>query len=201
MVEAVEALDRDLGGLLARGLLRILAIAVEKYETLLEEDALLDFAGMLNRAVRLLERQEEFARSRLKLQSRYHHVLVDEFQDTSRAQWRLIELLVDAWGEGEGATDAPTSIFIVGDRKQSIYRFRQAESTLLDEAARKIGQLRPGPSPRRAITHSFRAVPELLAFVNALAGEMRGDPELPERFRYDDSDRFPVEDVATWRQT
>ncbi len=196
MVEAVEALERDLGGLLARGLLRILTIAVEKYETLLEEHALLDFAGMLNRAVRLLERQEEFARSRLKLQSRYHHVLVDEFQDTSRAQWRLIELLVDAWGEGEGATDAPTSIFIVGDRKQSIYRFRQAESTLLDEAARKIGQLRHGPSPRRAITHSFRAVPELLAFVNALAGEMRGDPELPERFRYDDTDRFPVVNVG-----
>ena len=97
-----------------------------------------------SKSVALLERQEEFARSRLKLQSRYHHVLVDEFQDTSRLQWRLIELLMDAWGEGEGAADAPTSIFVVGDRKQSIYRFRHAEVTLLDEAARKIAALRPG---------------------------------------------------------
>jgi len=93
-------------------------IAAQKYEALLDEHALLDFAGMLHRSVALLRRQEEFARSRLKLQSRYHHLLVDEFQDTSRAQWQLIELLVDAWGEGEGVTDAPTSIFIVGPRSR-----------------------------------------------------------------------------------
>ncbi len=193
---AIETLERDVSGLLARALLRVLTVAVRYYEDLLDEHALLDFAGMLHRAVALLERQEEFARSRLKLQARYHHVLVDEFQDTSRAQWRLIELLIDAWGEGEGATDDPTSIFVVGDRKQSIYRFRQAEATLLDEAARKIEALRPGPSPRRAITHSFRAVPELLAFVNALAEAMPGDAELADRFRYGASDRFPVPAVA-----
>ncbi|HKW01168.1 MAG TPA: UvrD-helicase domain-containing protein [Vicinamibacterales bacterium] len=192
VLESLNQLDSDVSGLLARGLLRVLTIAVQKYEELLNEHALLDFAGMLHRSVALLGRQEEFSRSRLKLQSRYHHVLVDEFQDTSRAQWQLIELLVDAWGEGEGVTDAPTSIFIVGDRKQSIYRFRQAEATLLDEAAEKISALRTGSAPRRAITHSFRAVPELLAFVNALAGEMQGDPELEDRFRYGASDRFPV---------
>jgi ATP-dependent helicase/nuclease subunit A len=196
VADALGALDGDIGGLLARGLLRVLTIAVQKYETLLEEHAVLDFAGMLYRAVALLERQEEFARSRLKLQSRYHHVLVDEFQDTSRAQWRLVELLIDAWGEGEGATDAPTSIFIVGDRKQSIYRFRHAESTLLDEAARKIAGLRPGPSPRRAITQSFRAVPELLAFVNALAAGMQGESDLEDRFSYGESDQFPVPTIA-----
>ena len=55
---------------------------------------------MLDRSVRLLAQQEEFARSRLKLQSRYHHVLVDEFQDTSRLQWRLIELLDRRVGRG-----------------------------------------------------------------------------------------------------
>ena len=140
---------------------------------------------MLDRAVALLSRQEEFARSRLKLQSRYHHVLVDEFQDTSRQQWRLIELLIDAWSEGEGPTDAPTSIFVVGDRKQSIYRFRQAEVALLDEAARKIGVL-AGRSVGQAIQHSFRAVPELLAFVNAL-GRGRWPGRRPRTvFRYDD---------------
>ena len=99
-------------------------------------------------------------------------MLVDEFQDTSRLQWRLVELLIDAWGEGEGVADAPTSIFVVGDRKQSIYRFRHAEVTLLDEAARKIAALRAGRAVRQAITTSFRAVPELLAFVNALAQEI-----------------------------
>lgn len=189
--DALENLELAVNSLLARGLLRLLRIASDSYEALLEEHALLDFAGMLERAVELLSRQEEFARSRLKLQSRFHHLLIDEFQDTSRLQWRLMELLVDAWGEGESAADAPTSIFIVGDRKQSIYRFRHAEVTLLDEAAGKIAALRPGRRVRQAISSSFRAVPELLAFVNALAEATQSTTLLPERFTYLDHDRFP----------
>lgn len=191
LADALAQLEADINTVLARGLLRLLQIAASKYEALLEEHALLDFAGLLDRAVRLLSRQEEFARSRLKLQARYHHVLVDEFQDTSRLQWRLVELLVDAWGEGEGASDTSTSIFIVGDRKQSIYRFRHAEVTLLDEAARKISALRPDRRVRQAITASFRAVPELLAFVNALAESVVSDLPIDERFTYTDTDRFP----------
>ena len=194
--DALEALEAAINALLARGLLRLLRIASDSYERLLEEHGLLDFAGMLERAVTLLSRQEEFARSRLKLQARYHHLLVDEFQDTSRLQWQLIALLVDAWGEGEGVTDAPTSIFIVGDRKQSIYRFRHAEVTLLDEAARKIAALRPGRPLRQAITTSFRAVPELLAFVNALAEAIQSETDLPERFSYTDRDRFPAPGIS-----
>jgi ATP-dependent helicase/nuclease subunit A len=195
--EEFARLDADINGLLARGLLRLLAIAADFYERLLEEHTLLDFAGMLARSVTLLERQEEFARSRLKLQSRYHHVLVDEFQDTSRLQWRLVELLIDAWGEGEGIAEAPTSIFVVGDRKQSIYRFRHAEVTLLDEAARKIGALRGRRTIRQAITASFRAVPELLAFVNAAAHEMQSTQELAERFTYGAADRFDIPPVGS----
>ena len=196
VLRVLADLESDVNSLLARGLLRLLVMAVDRYERLLDEHGLLDFAGMLDKSVKLLEQQEEFARSRLKLQARYHHILVDEFQDTSRLQWRLIELLVDAWGEGEGAADAPTSIFVVGDRKQSIYRFRHAEVTLLDEATRKIAGLRPGRPVRQVITTSFRAVPELLAFVNALSESMRSDSTLDERFTYDADDRFPVPDVA-----
>jgi ATP-dependent helicase/nuclease subunit A len=196
IADAIDALERDVDGLLALGLQTLLAIVVREYQRLLDEHSVLDFAGMLDRAVLLLSRQEEFARSRLKLQSRYHHLLVDEFQDTSRQQWRLIDLLVEAWGEGEGVVDGPTSIFIVGDRKQSIYRFRHAEVVLLDEAARRISALRPGRRVRQAISTNFRAVPGLLAFVNALASSMEGDPELDERFVYRDSDRFPVDAVT-----
>lgn len=196
VVTAIGALERDVDGLLARGLLTVLTVAVQQYQRLLDEYAVLDFAGMLDRAVALLEQQEEFARSRLKLQSRYHHLLVDEFQDTSRQQWRLVDLLVAAWGEGEGVADGQTSIFIVGDRKQSIYRFRHAEVRLLDEAARRIAALRPGRQVRQAITTNFRAVAELLAFVNVLASGMEGDPDLDERFVYADRDRFPVDAIA-----
>jgi ATP-dependent helicase/nuclease subunit A len=196
IAEELQAFRTEVDGLLARGLQKVLAVAVDRYETLLNDHGLLDFAGMLAKSVELLEKQEEFARSRLKLQARFHHVLVDEFQDTSRLQWRLIELLIDAWGEGEGAHDAPTSIFVVGDRKQSIYRFRHAEVRLLDEVARKIGAIRPGSRVRQAITHSYRAVPELLAFVNALSAELQSADEIDERFTYAESDRFPVGEIG-----
>ena len=129
----------------------------------------MDFTGALVKALALLAQMEEFSQSRYRLESRYQHVLVDELQDTSRAQWQLVELLVRAWGEGAGLAHegpSPPSIFVVGDRKQSIYGFRDAEVGVLDEAARLIGRLTPGREPRRAIVRSFRAVPALQQFVN-----------------------------------
>ena len=62
--------------------------------------ALLDFSGVLERAVQLLKEMDEFAQSRYRLEARYRHVLVDEFQDTSRAQWHLVRQLVQE-SEGE----------------------------------------------------------------------------------------------------
>ena len=187
----LDALAHAINGVMARGLLRILEEAVSQFDRLMAEHSVLDFPAMLDRAVRLLKRQEEFARSRLKLQSRYHHLLVDEFQDTSQAQWDLVTQLTQAWAEGEGAEDTKTSIFIVGDRKQSIYRFRYAEVTLMDVAAEFIGGLRPGVRVRRAIQQSFRSVAELLGFVNAVSTEIRSDATIAERFQYRDIDQFP----------
>ena len=97
----------------------------------------------------------------------YHHVLVDEFQDTSRMQWELVSLLVRSWGEGSGLVEeAPIkpSIFVVGDRKQSIYRFRDADVATFRDATAAIAGLRAAGDVRRSIAHSFRAVPELLGF-------------------------------------
>ncbi len=141
---------------------------------------------------------DEFSQSRFRLESRYHHVLVDEFQDTSRAQWELVSLLIQSWGEGLGLPTEP-SIFIVGDRKQSIYRFRDAEVAVLQEAGKYIEGLRPGANPRRSITRSFRAVPELLSFVNDLFAEIAQPGSRPDDFTYGETDRFPIEAVADRR--
>jgi ATP-dependent helicase/nuclease subunit A len=194
---ALDALTHAVNVILAQGLLRVLEMAVTQFDAIMAEHSVLDFPAMLARAVDLLGRQEEFARSRLKLQTRYHHLLVDEFQDTSEAQWKLVELLTRAWSEGEGAADAviPPSIFIVGDRKQSIYRFRYADVTLMDVAARFIEELAPGRQVRRAIQQSFRSVPELLGFVNQVATEMRSQEQIPERFEYRDLDQFPIDSL------
>ena len=151
IANAVSAFRRDLNVVLSRGVWRMFAVTTAQYRRALDARALLDFSGVLERAVDLLKQMDEFARSRYRLESRYHHVLVDEFQDTSRAQWDLVEQLIRSWSEGLGASaDAlPPSIFIVGDRKQAIYGFRDAEVALLDEAARFIAALRPRTSGTR----------------------------------------------------
>jgi ATP-dependent helicase/nuclease subunit A len=192
---AMFAFNRDLNVVLARGVRRMFAIALDQYRRALDERSVLDFSDVLQKAVELLRKMDEFSQSRFRLESRYHHVLVDEFQDTSRAQWELVSLLVQAWGEGLGIAASP-SIFIVGDRKQSIYRFRDAEVGVLEQAAGFIDGLRPGGRARRSIARSFRAVPELLHFVNDLFAEMSQPAGVPGGFTYEERDRFPVTDPA-----
>ena len=138
---------------------------------------------------------DEFAQSRYRLEARYHHVLVDEFQDTSAAQWRLVANLIAAWGEGAGLaqdTGLQPSIFVVGDRKQSIYAFRDAEVRVFRTARRHVARLRETGDVRRALSHSFRAAPALLAFANDLFDGVEKNPKRDDAFRYGTRDRFPV---------
>ena len=197
--EAIRAFRRDLNAVMSRGVWRIFAVAMQHYQHTLESHALLDFSGVLERAVQLLKDMDEFAESRLRLEARHRHVLVDEFQDTSRAQWELVRQLVKSWGEGFGAADdaIPPSIFIVGDRKQSIYGFRDADVAMVDQAALFIDGLRPDGTPRQAITVSFRSAPGILSFVNEvfaaiIDGDTTNAAARRDAFRYGDTDRFPV---------
>jgi ATP-dependent helicase/nuclease subunit A len=199
IADAHRRYRRDLNALIARGVWRMYRIAESEYRRTLESDAVVDFSEALIRSLDLLRQMEEFSQSRYRLDSRYHHVLVDEFQDTSRAQWELVRLLIASWGEGEGLAHAgplPPSIFIVGDRKQSIYGFRDADVAVLREASRHLETLRPGGDVRRSISRSFRSIPAILAFVNDVCTEMEQVPGRPDAFVYEEDDRFPVEAPA-----
>ncbi|MGB2713623.1 MAG: UvrD-helicase domain-containing protein [Vicinamibacterales bacterium] len=190
----IFAFHRDLNVVLARGVRRMFAVALREYRAALEERSVLDFSDVLQRVLDLLRNMGEFSQSRYRLEYRYHHVLVDEFQDTSRAQWDLVSLLIQAWGEGLGLASQP-SIFIVGDRKQSIYRFRDAEVSVLREAADYIDALRPEGtqgSSRRSISRSFRAVPVLQAFINDVFSEMAQPAVRSDDFTFEEIDRFPA---------
>ena len=90
----------------------------------------------------------------LSLDYRIHHLLVDEYQDTSPSQERLLRLLVAGWQPGDGR-----SLFCVGDPMQSIYAFREADVTLFLQAQRRgIGAVplvaeRLGRNFRSSIRH------------------------------------------------
>ncbi|RPI50545.1 MAG: hypothetical protein EHM55_21130, partial [Acidobacteria bacterium] len=194
--DTLKAFRRDLNAVLSRAVRRVYEIALKEYRATLDAHGVLDFSETLAQALLLLAQMEEFARSRYRLEGRYHHVLLDEFQDTSRAQWTLVALLIRSWGEGSGmAESAPLmpSIFVVGDRKQSIYGFRDADVAVMDEAGQFVDELRPERDSRRAISKSFRAVPQLLAFSNDLFEEIEKDEARRDAFRFGDEDRFPVE--------
>jgi ATP-dependent helicase/nuclease subunit A len=196
LLEAHTAYRRDLNVLVSRGVWRMFRIAESEYRRTLDARALVDFPDVLLKTLGLLRQMEEFSQSRYRLESRYHHVLVDEFQDTSRAQWELVSLLVQAWGEGAGLAHAgalPPSIFIVGDRKQSIYGFRDADVSLFRDASRYLDALRPGGDTRRSISRSFRSVPPLLAFVNDICDAIDKVPARRDSFLYEEQDRFPID--------
>jgi len=197
IVDAYAAYRRDLNVLVSRGVWRMFKVAEAEYRRTLDAHAVLDFPDLLLHARQLLGQMEEFAQSRYRLESRYHHVLVDEFQDTSRAQWDLVAMLTKSWGEGAGLADSgplhPT-VFIVGDRKQSIYAFRDAEVSMLREAARHLEGLRPGGDVKRSISRSYRSVPQLLAFVNDLCQDIDKAAGRPDAFQYEEEDRFPIEE-------
>src|SRR5262249_54941976 len=87
------------------------------------------------------------------------HILVDEFQDTSLAQFDLVEALTAGWEEGDGRT-----LFVVGDPMQSIYQFREAEVGLVLRARDAgIGSVR---LEALRLTRNFRSVPELIEWTN-----------------------------------
>ncbi len=99
---------RDLNVVLSHAVWRVFETALSEYRRTLAAHAVVDFPDALWRTLELLAQMDEFAQSRYLLQARYHHLLVDEFQDTSQAQWELVWRLVQAWGEGLGMEqDAP----------------------------------------------------------------------------------------------
>jgi ATP-dependent helicase/nuclease subunit A len=65
-----------------------------------------------------------------RLDAKYQHILIDEFQDTNPLQWQILR----SWLDGYGNDESKPSVFIVGDPKQSIYRFRRADPRLFASA-------------------------------------------------------------------
>ena len=115
-----------------------------------------------------------------RLDARIRHVLIDEFQDTSPLQWHALHAWLSAYaGAGGGASgQRPPGLFIVGDPKQSIYRFRRAEPRVFEAAQHFVVEALGGL--RLACDHTRRNAPEVLAALNAVfaqaqqAGEFDG---------------------------
>jgi ATP-dependent exoDNAse (exonuclease V) beta subunit len=161
---ALDALVADADADLAACLHAELGPVVDAYEALLRREGRLDFLDLLVRA-RDLVRDDAAVRG--ELQRRFSHFLVDEFQDTDPLQAEILLLLAaddPAETDFRRARPRPGKLFLVGDPKQSIYRFRRADVTLYQEVKR---QLVDAGAEVLQLSTSFRGVPALQAAVNA----------------------------------
>jgi len=164
--------------------------AVEIYRELKERAGRLDFLDLLLTA-RNLVRDNDAVRG--ELQARFTHIFVDEFQDTDPLQAEILLLLAaDNPAEKDWLEVRPRAgkLFIVGDPKQSIYRFRRADVALYQEIKRRL--LTRGAA-LEYLTVSFRATPDIQSLVNAafapvMAAETPTQPKYaalePYRERY-----------------
>jgi len=164
-----RAADGDLDALIHEELRGV----VSGYEMLKRGAGALDFVDLLLRARDLLKTHPQV---RGAFQQRFTHLFVDEFQDTDPLQAEILLLLSaadPAESEWRRIAPAPGKLFIVGDPKQAIYRFRRADV----ETYREVCELLESRGAKRAFLHtSFRSTPTIQRTVNAAFGPlMTGD--------------------------
>ncbi|MDP2028311.1 MAG: UvrD-helicase domain-containing protein [Thiobacillus sp.] len=101
------------------------------YQDAKVQQGVIDFADAEWQACRLLQSEEHAPGLALKLDASYHHLLLDEFQDTNPLQWQALS----TWLTAAREADSEMTVFMVGDPKQAIYRFRRGEARVFTAAA------------------------------------------------------------------
>jgi len=163
--QADEIITR-IGNLLAPGILLEVLDYTGRAEAEKRGRGLLDFQDLLLKARNMLRDNLEV---RTYFQGRFSHILVDEFQDTDPLQAEIVFFLaedVSKAADWDAAILKPGKLFIVGDPKQSIYRFRRADVETYDRAKAAIG----GKGATRYITQNFRSVEGIIDRVNDIFG-------------------------------
>ena len=163
----LEAADAQL----AADVRELLRPMLADYQSEKERTGALDFLDLLLHVRNLLR---DHAVVRAALQDRYDRVFVDEFQDTDPLQADIVLLLTSddaSVDSAERVRPTPGKLFVVGDPKQSIYRFRRADMGVYDAVKQ---QLLDAGAVRLELSTNFRAVPEIQSLVNASFSPLMG---------------------------
>lgn len=137
----------------------VLCVVVAQLKCVFQQHNQIDFIENAEAAQLALGTADAPTDLTLALDCQIQHILIDEFQDTSNTQYRLLEKLTAGWENNDGRT-----LFVVGDPMQSIYRFREAEVGLYIRARQQgIGQLTLRPL---TLSVNFRSASHVVAFIN-----------------------------------
>ena len=156
-------------------MVRLSRVLLGYWHALKRQHALMDMQDLERGALALLADPVTSGWVQQRLDARLRHVLIDEFQDTSNLQWQALQSWLSSYaGAGGGASgQQPLSVFIVGDPKQSIYRFRGAEPRVFDAARRFVVDGLGGHD--LACNHTRRNASAVVNAVNAVFGQAVSD--------------------------
>lgn len=142
-----------------QNLMALLPILAAQLNVIFSQQGEVDFVEVTQRALQALEADNAPTDLALCLDYQLKHILVDEFQDTSATQFRLLELLTRDWQNNDGR-----SLFLVGDPMQSIYRFRAAEVGLFLQAKQHgLGELQ---LTSLTLSSNFRSIESIVRWCN-----------------------------------
>ncbi len=147
---------------------RVIAEVYDHYQTALATNNALDFDDLILVPVRLFQQNEQVLGYWYK---KFHHILVDEYQDTNRTQYDLIRLLVTNGETRKSEWDwRNRSVFVVGDADQSIYSFRLADFTILLDFQQDFGDGLPDEDTRTMVKleENYRSKENILQAANEL---------------------------------
>lgn len=157
-----------------QALITLLPILVAQLHVVFAQHGKVDYIEVALRALQALGEPEKPTNLALALDYQIQHLLIDEFQDTSVTQLRLIERLISGWQANEGRT-----LFLVGDPMQSIYRFRKAEVGLFLQVQKYgIGEIQ---LKKLTLSANFRATSPLVEWHNHVFAQLfpkQADPSV-----------------------
>lgn len=171
LAQRVQAAQAQHGAWLHQGrMARLSRVLLQAYADLKREQGWVDMSDVERAALQLLSDPVLAGWVQERLDSRISQLLIDEFQDTNPMQWQALH----AWLSGyAGAGGRVPSVFIVGDPKQSIYRFRRAEPQVFRAAQRFVVEALGGV--RLGCDHTRRNTPVVLAAVNTALGQAQSE--------------------------
>ena len=158
-----------------QSLAELLLVAIKEYEDRKDQRNAVDFTDQIQYTLEFLA-SEKNATIRKNLREQFEYVMVDEFQDTDPRQTELLKHLT----AHDLSTFDSQNVFVVGDEKQSIYRFRNADVTQFETIARELAASNPNPTVNTysnttngwQLSTNFRTLPTVLFCLNQLFDEV-----------------------------
>jgi ATP-dependent exoDNAse (exonuclease V) beta subunit len=169
-----ETLTSTSDAQLVRDCCVMLRLAEMQLRSVFQQTGKVDFTEIARAARRALGKPDQPSDLLYSLDYRFQHLLVDEFQDTSRSQFELIKALTEQWSAGDDHT-----LFLVGDPMQSIYRFREADVSLFLQCwhDERIGAV---PLTPLKLQTNFRTTPEILEWVQTHFAPMMPEDDIQQ---------------------